>query len=193
MRPLSFRCYNRLMPSRPLPTNVSPEEYLRFEAQSEARHEYVDGIVYAMPGESLEHNETVLNIALAIKPRLKATGCRMAVEGVKLWLPQLNRYYYPDVMVLCDPRDTDSHIFQYPCFIAEVTLPNTEATDRREKLQAYKSIETLQTYWIVDPATRSLEVFERSQHWQGVRLESGGAQVACLGLEVRLEDIFGVA
>lgn len=89
MRPLSFRCYNRLMPSRLLPTNVSPEEYLRFEAQSEARHEYVDGIVYAMPDESLEHNETVLNIALAIKPRLKATGCWMAVEGVKLWLPQL--------------------------------------------------------------------------------------------------------
>lgn len=89
-------------------------------------------------------------------------------------------------MVLCDPCDTDSYIFQYPCFIAEVTSPNTEATDRREKLQAYKSVETLQTYWIVGPVTRS-------QHWQGVRLESGGAQVACLGLEVRLEDIFGVA
>lgn len=74
-----------------------------------------------------------------------------------------------------------------------MTSPNTEATDRREKLQAYKSIETLQTYWIVDPATRSLEVFQRGQGWQGVRLESGGAQVACLGLEVRLEDIFGVA
>lgn len=181
------------MASRPLPTNLSPEEYLRFEEHSETRHEYVDGIVYEMPGESLEHNEITINIAVAIKPRLRALGCRMAVEGVKLWLPQLNRYYYPDVMVLCDSRDTDSHIFRYPCFIAEVISPHTEATDRREKLQAYKSIETLQTYWIVDPSTRSIEVFERHQGWQGLRLEAGSAPVGCLNLEIGLEDLFSLA
>ncbi len=181
------------MASRPLPTNLSPEEYLRFEEHSQTRHEYVDGIVYEMPGESLEHNQIAGNIYAELRKPARVSGCKLAIEGVKLWLPQLNRYYYPDVMVLCDPRDTDSHIFRYPCFIAEVISPHTEATDRREKLQAYKSIETLQTYWIVDPSARSLEVFERHQDWQGLRLEAGSARVGCLNLEISLEDLFSLA
>jgi Uma2 family endonuclease len=178
------------MASRPLPTNLSPQEYLEFEQNSEVRHEYVDGIVYETPGESLENNEVGGNIYAELRKSAKSAGCRLAFEGIKLWLPRLNRYYYPDVMVLCDSRDTDTHIFEYPCFIAEVVSPSTEATDRREKLQAYREIETLQTYWIVDPTTRSLEVFERSQNWQGVRLESGSAPVECLNVLLKLEDIF---
>lgn len=181
------------MASRPLPTNLSPEEYLRFEEHSEARHEYVDGIVYEMPGESLENNQIAGNIYAELRKPARAAGCKLAFEGVKLWLPKFRRYYYSDVMVLCDPRDTDTYIFEYPCFIAEVVSPTTEATDRREKLQAYRGLETLQTYWIVDPATRSLEFFERGQGWQGVRLEEGSARVECLNVEMSLEDIFNLA
>ena len=178
------------MASKPLPTNLSPAEYLEFEQHSEIRHEYVDGIVYEMPGESKENNLVAGNIYTELRKPARVFGCWVAFEGIKLWLPRLNRYYYPDVMVLCDPRDTDTHIFEHPCFIAEVVSPSTEATDRREKLQAYRDIETLQTYWIVDPATRSLEVFERNQNWQGVRIEQGQARVDCLNIELKLEDIF---
>jgi len=178
------------MASRPLSTSVSPEEYLEFEQTSEIRHEYVDGIVYEMPGESMENNQIAGNIYTELRQHARAQGCRVAFEGIKLWLPRLRRFYYPDVMVLCDPRDTDTHVFEFPCFIAEVISPTTEATDRREKLQAYKDIETLQTYLIVNPTSRSVEVFERASSWQGVRLEGGSLQASCLDLKLSLESIF---
>lgn len=179
------------MSARPLPPNLSPEEYLELEEKSSVRHEYVDGIVYEMPGESKEHNEVAGNIYTALRPVARSRGCWVAFEGVKLWIPQLHRYYYPDVMVLCDPAETQSHIFQRPCFIVEVTSPTTEATDRREKLQAYRSIESLSTYLIVDPEARCVDVFHRaSAGWQTLRLETGSVDVPCLGFSLPLEAIF---
>ena len=102
------------------------------------------------------------NLYAALRGDARRRGCRIAFEGVKLWIPSLNRYYYPDVMILCDPRDTDDRIFQYPCFIAEVFSPSTEATDRREKLQAYRTIETLQGYLMLDPQRSAAEYVKRT-------------------------------
>lgn len=178
------------MAIKPLPTNMTPEEYLKFEETSEVRHEYVDGIAYEMPGESRQNNEMALNIVGAIRSKAKSIGCWVAMENIKLWLPKLHRYYYPDVMVLCDPRDTDRYILQYPCFIAEVLSPSTEDTDRRQKLRAYRDIETLQSYLIVDPENKALELCERSQNWQGIRVEQGSVRVDCLDVELEIQDIF---
>jgi Uma2 family endonuclease len=172
---------------------LSPQAYLAFEEEAQDRHEYVDGIVYALPGESLEHNEIAGNLYTALRASARAKGCRVAFEGVKLWIPSLNRYYYPDVMVLCDARDKDPKIFQYPCFVAEVISPGTEATDRREKAQAYRAIETLQGYLMVDPAGRSLDYLQRTADgWHASRVEEGEVRIACLGVSLSVAKLFDV-
>ena len=33
----------------------TPDEYLAFERSSESKHEYLDGLIYAMVGSSPEH------------------------------------------------------------------------------------------------------------------------------------------
>jgi Uma2 family endonuclease len=151
-------------------TLMTAQEYLEFEEKASERHEFVDGIVYEIPGESLENNEIAGNIYTALRPHALARQCRVAIEGVKLWIPVLNRYYYPDVMVLCDDRDTKlkkSKIFENPCFLVEVVSPTPAATDRREKVQAYRMIEALQGYLIVDREEKSLEYYQRDgQTWQ---------------------------
>ena len=106
---------------------MSPQAYLAFEETSVERHEYVDGVIHALPGETIKHNQIAGRLYAALLSHADRRGCRVAFEGVKLWIPSLNRYYYPDVMVLCDPRGTDDKIFQYPCVIAEVFSPGTEA------------------------------------------------------------------
>jgi len=40
---------------------LSVEEYLTLERESEERHEYLDGYVYAMAGESPEHRDICSN------------------------------------------------------------------------------------------------------------------------------------
>ena len=169
---------------------MSPQAYLAFEETSAERHEYVDGVVYTLPGETIRHNQIAGRLYATLLSHADRRGCRIAFEGVKLWIPSLNRYYYPDVMVLCDPRDTDDKIFQFPCFIAEVLSPSTEATDRREKLQAYRTIETLQGYLMVDPQSNAAEYVKRTpQGWRTYALEDG-FEVACLETSVEVQALF---
>ena len=169
---------------------MSPQAYLDFEETSVERHEYVDGVIYTMPGETLRHNQIAGRLYATLLPRADDRGCRIAFEGVKLWIPSLNRYYYPDVMVLCDPRDTDDKVFQYPCFIAEVFSPSTEATDRREKLQAYRTIETLQGYLMLDPQRNAAELVERTPRgWRTYELEDT-LEVNCLGATLKVQTLF---
>ncbi len=170
---------------------VSPQAYLAFEEASPERHEYVDGVIHALPGETLRHNQIAGRLYATLLSHADERGCRIAFEGVKLWIPSLNRYYYPDVMVLCDPRDTDDKIFQYPCFIAEVFSPGTEATDRREKLQAYRMVETLQGYLMVDPKSNAAEYVKRTpQGWRTYALEDGSFEVDCLAASVEVQSLF---
>lgn len=178
------------MPTEPVQL-MSAEAYLEFEEGSSERHEYVDGVVYVLPGETLRHNQVAGRLYAQLLPSADGKGCRVAFEGVKLLVPALNRFYYPDVMVLCDPRDTDAKVFQYPCFIAEVLSPSTEGTDRREKLQAYRTIETLQGYLMLDPAENAAEYAVRTpQGWQTAQLSEGSVEVGCLGLSLGLPALF---
>ena len=103
---------------------VGPEDYLRLEAQSSERHEYVAGGIYAMTGASLRHNIIALNLASALRAHLKASPCRVFIEGVKLHVARDNAYYYPDIIVSCDPRlqtiTGESMVIDQPTVLVEV-------------------------------------------------------------------------
>lgn len=53
-------------------------------------------------------------------------------------------FYYPDLLVACDARDTDRYWKRFPKVIIEVLSPETDRTDRREKFLAYTGIETVE-------------------------------------------------
>ena len=88
---------------------LTVEEYLAGEPASEVRHEYLGGTVYAMAGASVDHNKISLNLALGLTSHLRGKRCEafMADVKVRLNLASDDIFYYPDVMVACDPRDTD--------------------------------------------------------------------------------------
>ncbi|MDO9244394.1 MAG: Uma2 family endonuclease, partial [Rhodocyclaceae bacterium] len=112
---------------------VTPEDYLKLEAQSPLRHEYVAGGVYAMTGASIRHNVIALNLAAALRAHLKTSPCRVFMEGVKLHVARDNAYYYPDVMVSCDPRlehlGADETAVDQPVVLIEVLSASTAGID----------------------------------------------------------------
>ena len=87
------------------------KDYLAGEERSPVRHEYVGGAVYAMAGASDEHIALCMNVAFALRNHLRGTPCRVQMsEGkARLRLADEDIFYYPDVMVACDPRDTDRY------------------------------------------------------------------------------------
>jgi Uma2 family endonuclease len=143
---------------------MSFEDYLEWESQQEIRYEYVKGEVFAMTGGTIPHNDIALNLYTALRPHLRSRGCRVNVSDVKVQVSPKSIYYYPDVIVSCDPEDLNARKFiQNPKLIVEVLSPGTSAKDRGKKFTYYLTIASLQEYILIDSETISVERYSRGE------------------------------
>ena len=173
---------------------ISVEDYLAGEDKSEIRHEYVDGIVRAMAGEKASHNEIALSLASALRAKTRGGKCRTFMENVKVYPlgGALSLFYYPDVMVACDPRDKDERYRRYPKLLIEVASESTEHKDRGEKLLAYLQNETLEEYVIVAQERPEVSVYRRSAEWRREDLHGLDAvlELRSIGLTLSLREVY---
>jgi len=146
------------------PQKMTIEEYLEWEPHQDVRYEYVNGEVFAMTGGTIPHNDVALNFYTALRPHLRSRDCRVNVSDVKVQVSSKSPYYYPDVIVSCDPQDLSARKFiQNPKLIAEVLSPSTSAKDRGEKFTYYLAIPTLQEYILIDSEKISVERYCRGE------------------------------
>ncbi len=171
---------------------LTEEEYLELEDKSEERHEYIDGTLRLMAGGTDEHNEVVLNIATKLLALGRAKGCRVRAENIMLRLPKgsKHRYYYPDIIITCEPKDNNK-IIENPCVVMEVLSDSTEHIDKGEKLETYQRIASLKQYILVDQTRRKLEIYSRDDlGWRYELLESGEFNIACLDVTMTLDEVY---
>src|SRR5437762_1098961 len=91
-------------------TILTEDEYLAFEREAEERHQYVDGAIFAMAGESPEHADITGNVYASLHLQLDGTPCRVRSIDTKVRsgpLPKSSKlragmYLYPDIVVICD-------------------------------------------------------------------------------------------
>jgi Uma2 family endonuclease len=129
---------------------VSPEEYLRAEELADWKHEYLNGVVYAMAGAQQEHNRIAMNIGASLHFRLAGSPCEPFGSDMKVHIEAAGdvRFYYPDVQVVCDAMDG---VYQDgPVLIAEVISESTRRIDTGEKLQGYLKLPSLQLSVLVE-------------------------------------------
>ena len=170
-------------------------EYLEGELQSEIRHEYIAGLVYAMAGAGEKHNRISLNIAFHLRSAARGKTCGVFISDMKVRVEQNDTFYYPDVMLTCDPQDTESLHKSRPCAIIEVLSPATELTDRREKLAAYRTLKSLRYYLLVAQDKKRIECFslDEGNHWQTLTIEgTGQIDIDCNGFKsvLSLDDVY---
>jgi Uma2 family endonuclease len=115
---------------------LTEAQYLRQEEAATVRHEYVGGEIHAMASASERHNRIAGNVFYHLRAATRGKTCRAFMADMKLRIAQPLTYYYPDVMLVCDPADDHPLYKQAPCFIAEVLSPATLAVDQREKWAA---------------------------------------------------------
>jgi Uma2 family endonuclease len=174
-------------------TLVSAEDYLVMDRAGDARHEFVAGQVFAMVGARDIHNTVALNIASGLHPALRGGPCRVYMSDVKLRVERADAYYYPDVFVTCDARDTDPYVKRHAVLVVEVLSPNTEGVDRREKLRNYRLIESLKEYVMVSIDERRVEVcrLEPGAEWH--RYTYGAAEtveLASVNVNLPLDAVY---
>lgn len=173
--------------------SLSVAEYLAGENDGAVRHEYVGGQVYAMAGASARHNRIALNIAGRLNDHLAGDECEAFMADMKIRVaPDL--FYYPDVVITCDPPGGDAYFRTEPRLIIEVLSPTTERTDRHEKLAAYKTCESVQEYALVSQQGMMIELHHRihDNEWQTRIFTEADAQCAfeSIGLTLSLADIY---
>ena len=203
---------------------VTPQEYLERERKAELKSEYYDGVIVAMAGASRRHDriagDTFTEINLQLRGRsagasrrhdritssllrhlgnqLDGSPCEPFTSDMRVAVPARNRYFYPDVSVVCgEARFQDEHVdtLLNPILLIEVLSPSTAETDRDEKFTCYQTIESLSVYVLVSQDRPLVEVHTRAAHdglWQYRRFSGLGASVLLpvIGCALKLADIY---
>jgi Uma2 family endonuclease len=163
------------------PYRFTHDEYLHFERASAERHEYLDGVIYAlegwqsiqaMAGESENHGMIAMNLAAALVPHLRGTPCRAFSKDMKVCCGSYTSdsrdglYAYPDLVVVCGERqyhDQARDVLLNPTILIEVLSPSTASYDRGEKFHRYRTwLASLMDYVLVAQDTPAIEHYHRA-------------------------------
>lgn len=176
---------------------LTVEEWREIERRShDAKHEYIDGQVYAMAGGSLAHGRIAGNALRAIEDALALAGmpCNVYNSDVAARL-SARRYTYPDVSVSCDERDQatpDKMEIECPRLIVEVLSDSTEAYDRGKKFGYYRACPHVQEYVLIASQYQTVEVYHRtSPRWTFDAYGPGDeVELASIGVRVLLALLY---
>jgi Uma2 family endonuclease len=182
-------------PAFVLPDPVfTPEAYLLWENDNNtgSRHEYVNGLIYAMTGASRNHNRVGGRMYARLLQHLQGTPCEPFQSDMKVKIQSGNdvRFYYPDVQVTCE-EEIDRYYNEHPCLIMEVLSDSTQRIDRTEKRLAYQMLERLQEYVLLSQDSPYLEIYRRRTEWQ--RESFAGTESVTLesvDLTFRVEELY---
>jgi len=182
------------------------EEYLALERVSEERHEYLDGQIYAMAGESNEHADISSNLVGILNPQLRGTPCRVWTKDSKVLSGPAIRSFrstkglfsYPDLVIVCgEPQFLDEHqqVLLNPTVIIEVLSPSTESFDRGEKFRRYRTHNaSLTDYVQVSQALPLIEHFRRQPNDEWVLTTvsgmDGSLHLASIDCTLRLSEVY---
>ncbi len=148
----------------------APEEYLEMERKAAYKSEYHDGEIFAVAGASEGHISIVGNLMYLLVGQFKGRDCKAYSNDMKVRATATGLFTYPDVVVLCgEPRFNDQHkdALMNPRVIIEVLSDSTEAYDRGNKFEHYRSIESLSDYLLVAQDRPDIEhlVRQPDQKW----------------------------
>ena len=179
------------LPQAYLPT-VSSREYLGVERSTEIRHEFLDGLVYAMAGESPDHSTICFNLAVTTGSQIKNKSCRGFSPNMKVRTGGEGLYAYPDLMIVCgEPQFHDQHgdVLLNPTVIFEVLSPSTEAYDRGEKFLRYRNeINSLRDYVMVSQDKPHVEHYSRQPDgtWRFAEISGLDSELLLSSIDCRI-------
>jgi Uma2 family endonuclease len=166
----------------------------------------LDGVIYAMAGESSEHADISQNISSELYVQLKGRDCRARSKDTKVRsgpLPKLKYsakglYSYPDVVVICgEPEYLDDYrdVIANPKVIIEVLSPATEKFDRGEKFDRYDAWNpTLTDYLLVSQEQARIEHYVRQDDGTWTRAVSRGLRskvvIKSIRCTLKLKDVY---
>jgi Uma2 family endonuclease len=140
-------------------------DYLTAEQSSMLKHEFLDGIIVAMAGGSLEHNAIGSRMAFVVQARIDLP-CRYFSTDQRFWIAANRRGRYADGSIVCGAPERPPHDDQAvtnPSVVVEVLSPSTEGDDEGDKRRDFQSLWSLRAYVLIHQDQRCVRVHRRSE------------------------------
>ncbi|GAA5526450.1 Uma2 family endonuclease [Herpetosiphon gulosus] len=172
-------------------SSMTIEEYLAGERTSPAKHEFLNGQVYALAGASRNHNLIVVNLIAELHSQLKQRSCSVFPSDLRIKISATGLYTYPDVSVVCGETwfdDSHQDTLLNPTLIIEVLSPSTEHYDRGGKFQHYRQIPSLREYLLVAQDPYHIEHYSRqaANQWLLSEIDDPQAVLELRSIQCRL-------
>ena len=174
----------------------SETDYLEFERFAGEKHEFLDGSVYAMAGESLSHSTICFNLHGLIHNQLRGKKCRGFSPNMKVATNDSGLYSYPDLIIVCGKpakHDDKGDVLTNPTVIFEVLSPSTASYDRGEKFLRYTNyIESLEDYILVSQDKPLLEHYSKKGDWRKTEVVGLDAtlKLSSVECEIALSELY---
>lgn len=177
------------------------EEYLALEEKAETKHEFDNGKIIEMPGAKFNHNAIIAAIIFTLMTELrsKQKNCIVLSESMKIQIPAVDSFVYPDVTVLCEKPQfyaDREDVLMNPLLIVEVLSESTANYDREEKFEKYTTLPSIREYVLVSQDKPFVEAFylhdPENELWKISHASKLEATVHLHSVDVtlKLEDIY---
>ncbi len=186
----------------------TPEEYLALEEVADYKSEYIDGQIIPMESRitnpvvpttrgSINHNKLAGNLYAALNFAFRQQDYQVFISDVRLWIPEKQLFTYPDVMIIAgEPQYVNNRtdMIANPVVIIEVLSKSTQAYDRGEKFNAYRTIPSFQEYLLVDQTRIHVEqsyITSKKQGWfREYDEEDEAIALAAVPFQITLNDLY---
>lgn len=180
--------------SFPRPHLFTVEEYLAFEAGSEYKHEFIDGVIYDMTGGTFHHSGIKVNMTIAFGVQLRNRNYAVCNSDMSVRVGA-SRFVYPDLSIVRgQPQlEDDNTTLLNPILTVEVLSPTTEDYDRRTKLMYYQALPSLRCCLIVEQSDIQVDAYIRANDsWRHQRYDSSDNVIPLpmLGCQLPLAEIY---
>ena len=181
---------------------VSFADYLARERDSDVKHEWFDGAIYAMSRGTPEHARLGARVGRVLGNALPS-DCEVYSGDLMIYISAVKLSTYADASVVCGPLETIAvkkdgkslgEGVTNPIVVIEVLSESTERYDREEKFAYYRRLTSLREYVLVSQDESCVEVYRRpdngSSHWE-CEVGRPGETVTIHGASIAVSAIYG--
>lgn len=184
--------------AEPAIRHMTLDEFLSWDDGTDRRYELIDGFPVAMAPPAEAHRILALRLGSRIDAALAGQRpCNAQIQPGVVRPDRADSYFVPDIAVTCAPNEPGRQAIVDPILVVEILSPSTERSDRRVKLPAYKSLESVREVLLIDSDSHHAELFRReNDHW-GIELVRGPEATlfsASVGLRITMSELYeGIA
>lgn len=173
------------------------QEYMLYDQQSGDKLEYYAGHIVAQAGSTARHNLMIANLIGHLYAPIRANGCQIFPSDMRVQAIDQRVYTYPDLTIVCGKphyAEPSEMTLLNPTVIIEILSLSTQARDRTEKLEYYRTIDSLQTYMLISQDAPYVQYYTRQTpyFWYVHLVDDMTAtiDIAAINVTIAMQDIY---